>query len=461
MQDPARSVTTRLASPEARRSYAHALPVLERLRSAGHEAYLVGGGIRDLLLDRVPGDWDVATSAPPEGVLELWPEAIPTGLAHGTVLVAEEGKHVEVTTYRTEGPYRDGRHPDWVRFGASLEEDLQRRDFRINALAFDPGTQRLVDPTGGVEDLERRVLAAVGDAEERFGEDGLRPLRGIRLAVGLDFGIEPGTLDAMAARRDVVAGVARERIRVEFMKLLEAHRPSRGIELLRRTGLLEIVLPELLESVGVSQNRFHAYDVYEHSLRALDAAPRDRPLVRLAALLHDVGKPRTRSGPEGEASFYGHQTVGAEMTREALDRLRFSREDRERVAGLVEEHMFHYTPDWSSAAVRRFLRRIGPGNVTELFALRAADDAAHGTGKDSRDTLAELGSRIEGVQLREEALTVRDLAVGGRDIMDALGLAPGPEVGRVLETLLERVLEQPDLNTRETLLELARSRDGT
>jgi len=460
MSDAHEAALVRLTAPEARQGYAHVVPVLEMLGEAGHEAYLVGGGIRDLLLGRRPGDWDVATSARPEQVLEIWPEAVPTGLAHGTVLLPEGGNPVEITTYRTEGPYRDGRHPDWVRFGATLEEDLLRRDFAVNALAYDPRTNRLEDPAGGLDDLGRRRLAAVGNPEERFAEDGLRPLRGIRLAVVLDFSLAPATLEAMGRQQATVAGVARERVRVELLKLLMAHRPSRGIELLRRTGLLTIVLPELLESVGVSQNRFHAYDVYEHSLRALDAAPRDRPLVRLAALLHDVGKPRTRKEVDGEGTFHGHQTEGARMTRGMLERLRFSGDDRDRVAGLVEEHMFHYTPDWSDGAVRRFLRRVGVGNVPDLFALRMADDVAQGTGKDSREVLADLEARIEGVRMRDEALSVRDLAVGGRDIMEALGLEPGPRVGEVLEELLELVLERPELNERELLLALARERAG-
>lgn len=445
-----------LTRSRARDSYAHVLDLLERLETEGFEGYLVGGGIRDLLLERAVADWDVATDARPEQVLALWPEAIPTGIKHGTVTVLTGGGGVEITTYRAEGPYRDGRRPDWVTLGVTLEEDLSRRDFTVNAMAFHPRDKHLVDPHGGVADLENRVLRTVGDPLLRFDEDGLRPLRGIRLAAVLEMEVEPDTLQAMADRRERTAQVARERIRDELQKLLAAPRPSVGIELMRQTGILEIVLPELLEGVGMTQNRFHAYDVYRHSLETLDRAPRDKPVVRLAALLHDVGKPRTKKTVDGENSFYNHQMVGGDMTEEILDRLRFSRAERDRVAHLVREHMFHYTPEWSDAAVRRFLRRVGPENVEDLFDLRVADDHAHGTGKDPFPALQSLTARIEKVARNQEALRVTDLAVGGKEVMKTLGLSPGPKVGRILNDLLERVLEDPDLNTRPRLLDLAR-----
>jgi putative nucleotidyltransferase with HDIG domain len=248
--------------------------------------------------------------------------------------------------------------------------------------------------------------------------------------------------------------VAVERIRAELMKRMEAPRPSFGLETMRRTGLLDLVLPELLEGVGVAQNRHHAYDVYEHALHVLDAAPRERPLVRLAALLHDVGKPRTRVEVNGEGTFYRHERVGQKLVLQMLDRLRFSRAERDAVAHLVGEHMFHYTPEWSDAAVRRFLRRVGPENVEDLFALREADDHGHGTGRSSGEALRELAGRIARVRAAQEALAVGDLAIDGEDVMRALGLAPGPRVGRILESLLERVIDDPALNTRERLLSL-------
>jgi tRNA nucleotidyltransferase (CCA-adding enzyme) len=345
-----------------------------------------------------------------------------------------------------------------VSLDADLLQDLSRRDYTVNAMAFDPIEDVLVDPEGGLADLDARTLRTVGDPDRRFEEDGLRPVRGIRLAAVLEFTLVPEALAAMARARRRVAGVARERIREELMKLLAAPRPSVGFELLRETGLLDLIVPELLEGVGMEQNRHHAYTVYEHTLRTLDAAPREKPLVRLAALLHDVAKPRTRREVDGEGTFYDHQNVGAAMSDAILERLRFSRSDRNRVTRLVREHMFHYTPEWSDAAVRRFLRRVGLDTVEDLFALRRADDHAHGTGRDPRPALAELGERIQAVRAREEALSVDDLAVGGGDVMAVLGCEPGPKVGRVLNDLLEQVLEDPGLNTRERLLALVRER---
>ncbi len=456
MSDFLRPAPPALTGDRARASYRPVLPLLARLAEAGFEAWLVGGGVRDLLLGREVQDWDLATSARPEDVAALWPEAVPTGARHGTMTLARPEGPVEITTYRTEGPYSDGRRPDWVRFGSSLAEDLSRRDFTVNAMALDPGAGTLADPHGGEADLRARVLRTVGDPDARFDEDGLRPLRGIRLAAVLEFTVDPVTLAALGRSRDRVAGVARERVRDELMKLLAARRPSVGLELLRSTGLLEVVVPELMEGVGVTQNRYHAHDVFRHTVRAVDEAPAGNPEVRLAALLHDVGKPRTRRVVNGEGTFYNHERVGAEMTREILDRLRFPHRERDRVAHLVRQHMFHYTPDWSDAAVRRFLRRVGPGNLEDLFLLRGADTRAHDTDLAGDGPLEELRARIEAVLSREEALSVADLAVGGREIMEALGIPSGPGVGEILDRLLERVLEDPELNRKGILLRLAR-----
>jgi len=458
---PRRPAPARLLDAGARASYERVLPLLDRLRHAGHEAWLVGGGVRDLFLGRPAADWDVATSAEPGAVTAIWPEAIPTGIRHGTVTVLASGEPVEITTYRAEGPYTDGRRPDWVRFGTSLEEDLSRRDFTINAMALDPEAGILVDPFGGEADIHGKRLRTVGEADRRFEEDGLRPLRGIRLAAVLELAVDPDTLAAMERNRDRVAGVARERVRDELVKLLAAPRASVGIDLMRRTGILALVLPELLEGVGVEQNRFHAYDVYEHTLRALDAAPAGAPEVRLAALLHDVAKPRTRRVVGGEGTFHDHENVGAAMTREILDRLRFPRAERERVAHLVARHMFHYTPAWSDAAVRRFVRRVGRGNLEDLFLLRRADTAAHGVERTPEGSLEELKARIAAVLAAEEALDVGDLAVDGDDVMRETGMAPGPGVGRALNRLLDRVLEDPGQNTRENLLRVLRETRGT
>ncbi len=452
-----RPAPPRLTRPAARQSYAHGARVCARLREAGHDAWLVGGGVRDLLLGRTPSDWDVATSAEPDQAMALWPHAVPTGMRHGTVTVHEGGEPIELTTYRLEGPYTDGRRPDWVRFEANLEEDLRRRDFTVNAMALDPGSDTLVCVDGALEDLEHRVLRTVGSPAERFGEDALRLMRAARFAATLEFALDPQTEAAMAPLAATLEAVAAERIRDELLKLLGAPRPSVGLEILRRTGLLGHVLPELLEGVGVSQNRYHAYPVYEHTLHAVDAAPADQPRVRLAALLHDVGKPRTRREVDGEGTFHRHEVVGARMADEVLDRLRFSGKERRHVVHLVREHMFHYTPEWTDGAVRRFLARVGRESLPDLFTLRRADRVAAGMGKDPSVGLDELQQRIEAVIARDDAVSIADLAVDGRALMEGLGVGPGPQLGRLLGRLLDRVIEDPGLNTRERLLEIART----
>lgn len=442
------------------------LAVCRRLRDAGFEAQLVGGGVRDMLLGRPPTDFDVATSARPEEVMRLFGAryAIPTGLQHGTVtvLAGEPPRrwHVEVTTYRSEAEYVDGRHPSVVRFGATLDEDLARRDFTMNAIAYDPIADRVVDPFGGEADLARKLVRAVGDPVERFREDGLRPMRAVRQATQLGFAIDPPTLAAIPRTLDSFRKVSAERIRDELVKLLEARQPSRGVELLRETGLLADVMPELLESVDCPQNRFHRFDVYRHTLATLDAVPAERPLVvRLSALLHDVGKPRSRQpreGSPGEWSFFKHEYLGAEMADEICRRLRLANAEREDVRALVENHMFWYTPEWSDGTVRRFVRRIGETRVEPLFALREADIAGRGFGEDSEAETRELRRRIGEVAAADAALRVKDLALDGRDVMRILGVPPGPRVGQVLEALLERVLDDPSLNTRENLERLVR-----
>jgi len=434
-----------------------------RLRAAGREAHLVGGGIRDLLLGRKPADFDVATSARPEEVLALFGAsfAIPTGLQHGTVTVLVGSPPariaVEVTTYRGEGAYLDGRRPSTVTYVSSLEEDLARRDFTMNAIGYDPLDDRLTDPFDGLGDLGRRLVRAVGDPVERFREDGLRPMRAVRQAAQLEFAVDPPTLAAIGATLDVFRKVSAERVRDELFKLLVAPVPSRGLEMMRVTGLLGEVMPELLEGVGVTQNRFHKHDVYQHTLSVVDHTtgdPATLAVVRLGALLHDVGKPRARQpreGAPGEFSFFKHEYVGAEMADAIARRLKLSAADRERVVAMVAQHMFFYSPDWTDGTVRRFVRRIGSESLPALFALREGDIAGRGFGEDPEVELGELRRRIAEVASADAALKVTDLAIDGKDVMRVLGVSPGRIIGVVLERLLERVLDDPALNQRETL----------
>lgn len=432
------------------------MSVVKTLRDKSHRAFVVGGSLRDFLLRRPVSDWDVSTDAKPEDVIACFKKTVCIGAAHGTVAVQTAGGQVEVTTFRTEGEYSDSRHPDSVKFIETVEEDLARRDFTINAMAYDPIGKALVDPYDGRGDLSRRQIKAVGDPSQRFSEDALRLLRAIRLATVLNFEIEKETFKAIAALKEKVTEVSAERVRDELMKCLKADKPSVAFELMRQASLLRLVLPELEESVGVPQNRYHAYDVYFHSLMSCDAADREKPLVRLAALLHDLGKPITREEKGTDATFYNHQSVGAEMADIALRRLRFSRADREHVVKLIKQHMFNYTSQWSDGALRRFVRRVGEDSLADLFDLRIADRLGNGLKEGFPVYIEDLRTRIESLLREEHALKVSDLALDGRDVMEELGLEPGPEIGEVLKELLEVVLDDPSLNTKERLLEMVR-----
>ncbi|HEX3698228.1 MAG TPA: HDIG domain-containing protein [Polyangia bacterium] len=442
---------------------ADVLALCRRLVAAGHQAHLVGGGVRDLLLGRPPADFDVATSAPPEAVLALFGHgfAIPTGLQHGTVTVltdASPRRPVEVTTFRGEGAYVDGRRPSSVTFVSSLADDLARRDFTMNAVGFDPVSGQLSDPFDGQGDLGRKLVRAVGDPLARFREDGLRPMRAVRQAAQLGFDIDLPTLDAIPLTLEVVRKVSAERLRDELLKLLGAPLPSRGLELMRTSGLLGEVVPELLEGVGVVQNRFHKFDVYHHTLSVVDHTRADA-IVRLGALLHDVGKPRARQpreGAPGEFSFFKHEYVGAEMADAICRRLKLSTSERERVVAIVANHMFFYTPDWTDGTVRRFVRRVGPGGVDDLFALREGDIAGRGFDEDPAIEIGELRRRVGEVAAADAALKITDLVVNGQDVMRVLGIGPGRQIGVVLEKLLERVLDDPSLNERARLEQLIR-----
>lgn len=409
-----------------------------------------------MLLGRPVADWDVSSNATPDDVMGLFTKTVPTGKAHGTVTVLTEAGAVEVTTFRREGPYADSRHPDRVEYIKGVEEDLSRRDFTINSMAHDPLDGRFIDPFGGRLDIADRIIRAVGDPLERFSEDALRPLRAIRLAAVLGFDIEGRTFEAIEALKEKISLVAAERVRDELLKVLKADRPSAAFELMRRTSLLGHVLPELDEAVGVPQNRHHAYDVYFHSLMTCDAASKEKPLVRLAALLHDVGKPATREEIGGDATFYNHECVGAEMADLVLRRLRFPRADREHVVRLVRNHMFNYTDEWSDGALRRFVRRVGEENLADLFDLRIADRLGNGLKQGFPVNVEEMRQRIESLLQKAHAFKILDLEVDGSDVIRELGVEPGPRVGEVLRGLLEAVLEDPSLNSREKLLAMIR-----
>jgi tRNA nucleotidyltransferase/poly(A) polymerase len=426
--------------------------VLAALSDAGHAAYLVGGGVRDALLRRPVTDWYVATDARPERLLEIFPAGKYEN-RFGTVTVPAEGLGLEVTTFRRDHRYADHRRPDEVTFTDSLSEDLARRDFPVNAIAWKK--DGLTDPTAGLADLQARILRAVGDPATRFDEDALRLLRAARLATQLDFEIEPSTLAAMRATADTVQWVSAERIGDELRKMLRADQPSRALAILADTGALEHALPELAAQRGVAQDKAPGMDLWAHCLATLDAAARldpGNPRLRLAALVHDIGKPGTLA----DGHFIGHDSEGAQLAENMLGRLAFPRRDVEAVADLVRYHMFSYEPRWSGAAVRRFIRRIGRDLVSDLLNLRAADNMGSGLPANAGH-LDELRRRVAAELSAGAPLTLRELAVHGDDLIAALGIAPGPVVGDVLDHLLQWVLDDPTRNSRAALLEEARS----
>ncbi len=434
-----------------------ARPVLEicqELRNAGERAWIVGGCVRDTLLGEPVNDWDVTTSALPEKVQATFEKVIPTGIDHGTVMVLWKGRPYEVTTLRGEGAYSDGRRPDSVVFVGDIDHDLARRDFTVNAIAYDPVDGRVVDPFHGLVDMRAKVLRAVGDPKERFQEDGLRILRGARFVATLEFELEDATEAAFRGALDTYRKVSPERVREEWLKTMKARAPSRAFEVMRRTGILEVTYPELLEQVGCEQNQWHAYDVWDHTMRVLDESEGD-PVERVAALLHDVAKPRTRarSDETGDWTFYHHERVGADMADRWLRDYRFSNQERELIVALVRHHLICYGSEWTDAAVRRFIKRVGPDRVEPLLRLGEAD--ALGKGRKVEQELAalkELRGRIDEQVEQGGALTTQDLAIDGNDVMQHLEGGAGPVVGQVLRELLEQVIEDPSLNTRDKLM---------
>jgi tRNA nucleotidyltransferase (CCA-adding enzyme) len=429
--------------------------LMERLWAHGHAAYVVGGSVRDSLLGRQAQDWDLATDARPDRLLAVFPGAVYEN-QFGTVAVREDDATHEVTTFRTDHEYADFRRPHRVEFGDDVQLDLARRDFTVNAIAWgreaDATANALVDPFDGLADIERRVLRAVGDPGARFAEDALRMVRAVRLAAVLELTIEPATLAAIREHAALAAHVSGERVSAELEKLLASPGPSVGLRHMADTGLLDVLLPELAAQRGVPQNKIVGEDLLDHTLRSVDAVSVDRPVVRLAALLHDVGKPGTLD----DGPFRGHEVVGAELAEKVLERLRTPKAAIERVVRLVRHHMFTYEPGWSDAGVRRFIQRVGVDTVDDLFALREADNVGSGVPADAHG-LHELRARV-GAELAASVVLDRSrLAVRGDDLMRDLGLPAGPRLGRILDELLERVVAEPRLNDRATLLLLAES----
>jgi poly(A) polymerase/tRNA nucleotidyltransferase (CCA-adding enzyme) len=416
--------------------------ITTKLLANGYQAFLVGGAIRDFLLGVQAKDWDVATNATPEEIRRLFSTTRSFHLKHGTITLVAGGKHIEVTTFRAPA--------------GGIEEDLAHRDFTINAVAYDLMGERIIDPFGGMKDIRRKVVRAVLDPIGRFREDPLRMMRAIRFSQELGYSLDPQTLGAITAFSHALSGVAAERIRDELIRVLMVTRPSVGFNLMRKTGILRVILPELMEGYRKRQNNFHRYTIYRHIMETLDAIESE-PALRLAALFHDIAKPRVRKEVEGRWRFFSHAAASAELAGQIMMRLRFSNTLTARVSVVVARHMFDYRTELSDKAIRRFIIRVGAEHVDDLIRLRKADDRAHGWGQDHGDRIEEFSRRVH-VQMRSSPpLRISDLPLTGHDVMAITGIPPGPQVGQILNQLLEAVIEHPEYNQRETLIQMVKN----
>lgn len=441
--------------------------VTKTLEKQGFEAYAVGGCIRDALIGKKPSDWDVTTNATPEDIQGMFENTFYTN-EFGTVGVvfdsAEDPTHkvIEVTPYRTEGKYSDARRPDSVAWSDNLADDLKRRDFTINAIAYRPSTGELVDLYDGQKDLKNGLISAVGNPEERFGEDALRILRAIRLSAELNFTIEAATKEAMGKCADKLGKISKERIRDEFVRIINSSKPMKALQLAHAIGVLQYVSPDLERGIGIEQNQAHSFDVFEHNLRTLQhAADKGWSFdIRLASLFHDISKPETRrrSSEKGDWTFYGHDVVGARVTRKILENLKFPRETIEKTVKLVRWHMFFSDPDKITlSAVRRIITNVGQENIWDLMHLRVCDRIGTGRPKEQPFRFRKYQSMVE--EALRQPLTVGMLKVDGAAIMKLTGEGPSRRVGWILHALLEEVLDEPERNELEYLekrvLELA------
>lgn len=459
----------------------YVIKVAYNLIKNGYDAYLAGGPVRDILQGKKPDDFDIATNADPSVMLNIFPKSVATGLKYGTITVLEqddqdETRHVHVTTFREEQAYVGGRWPSIVEFSKSIKQDVKRRDFTINALAIDLklfisrknsiGIERkdVLDLFGGIDDLEKGIVRAVGDPKERLFEDGLRALRACRFCSTLGFYLDPNLKKAIKSSLNIVKKISIERVREEFEKLiLNSPKPSVGLRLMKETELLELFIPELLEGIGVEQPNYHVDDVFDHILKTVDVA---EDSVKYAALFHDIAKPHTYK----EGHFYGHDLIGYEMTKEIMKRLKFSNKEIEHTATLVRWHMFYYPFKkgrddegmddvkhiWSDSAIRRFVKNIGGvHNLNDLFKLRIADATANPKSTFNPTEIQILEKRVSEVIKKDLALRVTDLDISGFDLIN-IGVSPGPDMGNILQYLLEEVVENPKLNKKSTLIKMVR-----
>ena len=438
--------------------------ITEVLENASFEAYIVGGCVRDLLINKTPKDWDITTNAKPEDIKRLFENTFYNN-DYGTVGVVNENtkeeslKVVEVTPYRLESEYSDARRPDYVEFSDSIEHDLHRRDFTINAMARSVSKRHLIDLYKGQEDLKKGIVRAVGDPDIRFGEDALRILRAIRISAELGFEIEEKTKNSIKKDAKMLEKIAKERIRDEFVRIIMSDRPMEAIELTRELGVLQFIAPELEEGIGIEQNKAHAFTVWEHSLRAIKySADKKYPLeIRLSALFHDIGKPATRrwSSEKNDWTFHGHDVVGEKMTKRILERLKFSKKQIEKIVKLVRWHLFFSdTEQITLSAVRRMVRNVGEENIWGLMDVRESDRIGMGRPKANPYRLRKYKSMVE--EALRDPISVKMLKIDGDKIMEVIQETPGPKIGYILHAILEEVLENPKLNTIEELENMAK-----
>lgn len=458
------------------------LPVvttLDTLKKAGYQAYIVGGAVRDLLTNKPCVDWDFTTNAPPEKIQNLFPKSfydnkfgtvgIPVPKKAAKQKSAKKDYEIyEITTFRTESTYKDKRHPSKISWGETLKEDLKRRDFTINAMALKITNEKrklvkdknsnqlcqvrltLIDPHHGQKDLGKKLIKTVGNPNKRFAEDALRMMRAIRIATELSFVIEKDTFSAISQNAHNITHISKERVRDELIKILSSNYPADGIKLLKNSSLLSYTIPELESGYGLDQKGHHIYDVFTHSLESLRHCPSKNYLVRFAALLHDIGKPQTAKGKGKNRTFYNHEVIGAHLAKDIAKRLKFKKDDVNRLFILIRWHMFSVSEFLTDSAIRRFIRRVGKENIDDIIKLRIADRLGGGCENETSWRLRRFLKRVQEVQ--KHTPSVHDLKISGHDVMRELNLKPGPKVGKILNALFEEILDDPKKNTKKYLL---------
>ncbi len=436
------------------------LEVYKKISDRKHQVYFVGGCVRDIFLQKETKDFDLATSAKPEEVLKIFKNGFydnKFGTVGVPVKIKNKKEVVEITTFRTERGYKDRRHPEVIKWGKTIEEDLSRRDFTINAIAVKIENEKIIviDPFGGQKDIDKKIIKAVGNPKERFKEDALRLMRAIRLATELSFTIDKETFEEIKNDSSLIENISKERVRDELLRILASKYPYEGVMLLKNSELLKHILPELIEGIGVSQQRpgrHHTSDVFTHNLLSLKFCPSKDPIVRFATLIHDVGKPKVAAKDEkGLVVFHNHELEGTRLAFEICNRLKFSKKERKRIVNLSRWHMFTVDEKITDAAVRRFIRKVGVENVKDMIDLRIGDRLGGGTQRAESWRLKLFKKRIE-EQLKPKPFSIDDLAIDGNDIMKELNIKPGKKVGEILQKLFEEVDEDLSKNKKEYLL---------